>query len=204
VDNRDEQFPLMQHVHLLKLPQLISELRDAPALEGAALPRSDPTLLREFLTRDLGLSNENKLSVTCPMVHRGHLPAPNGRGKSVPDMSNRVILVVEDDHDTRVALRQVLEDSGYFVVSAGNGAEGISLLRTMSRPYCVLLDIGLPILNGDEFLSVVQRDPDLATLPVIQMSAGTTFQREGTRRKFDKPLNLKALIDAIEELSVPA
>lgn len=114
-------------------------------------------------------------------------------------MNHKTILVIEDDHETRVVLRQVLEEAGYFVVSAGNGAAGLALLRGMTSPSVILLDIMMPIMSGDEFLKIIREDKERSGIPVLQMSAGSTPQRQGTCGVFYKPLDLRKLLKAIDD-----
>jgi CheY-like chemotaxis protein len=114
----------------------------------------------------------------------------------------KTVLVVEDDHDTRVALRQSLEESGYFVVSAGTGAVALELLGNMSRPSVIILDINMPIMNGDQFLAVIRANEDFKSIPIIQISGGRNPQRPGTRYAFEKPIDMRDLVHAIEGCSV--
>lgn len=115
------------------------------------------------------------------------------------------ILVVEDDHETRVTLRHCLEQAGYFVVSTTNGQTALDLLKQMTLPEVILLDINMPILNGDQFLKVVQADPDLRSIPIIQMSAASNPRRLGVHTALAKPLELDKLLEVIESClnSVP-
>jgi two-component system, chemotaxis family, chemotaxis protein CheY len=108
------------------------------------------------------------------------------------------VLIIEDEHDIRVTLRQALEEVGFFVVSATNGAAALDLLGQMTAPRLILLDLNMPLMNGDQFLQVQQADPKLRTIPVIQMSASKTHQRPGTRCALTKPLDLGGLIKTIE------
>jgi CheY-like chemotaxis protein len=110
----------------------------------------------------------------------------------------KTILIIEDDHATRVTLRQVLEHHDYFVVSAGNGAAGLEQLREMSRPHLIVLDILMPIMTGDEFLATVRQDSELSAIPVIQISASSTPRRAGVRCVISKPIDLKQLLAEIE------
>src|SRR4051812_46327475 len=62
------------------------------------------------------------------------------------------ILIVEDDVDIRDSLRQLLEDEGFSVLTAGNGREGLERLKSMSQPCLILLDLLMPVMDGREFL----------------------------------------------------
>jgi CheY-like chemotaxis protein len=109
------------------------------------------------------------------------------------------ILIVEDDHDTRVALRRCLEDEDFFIVTATNGANALEQLSHMTAPLFILLDINMPMMSGDQFLQVIQEDPKLKSIPVIQMSASKTPRLMGTTSALAKPLKLETLLEAIEQ-----
>jgi CheY-like chemotaxis protein len=78
---------------------------------------------------------------------------------------------VEDDAGVREALSQLLEDEGYTVICAEHGQAALAYLRTNAPPCCILLDLYMPVMNGWQFHSIQLRDPDLAEISVIIMSA---------------------------------
>ena len=88
------------------------------------------------------------------------LPVPQGS-----------ILVVEDDPDTRDALAAVLETEGYDVAKASDGQEALGQLRTSATPSLILLDLYMPVMNGWAFRAEQLRDPKLASIPVVVLSA---------------------------------
>lgn len=62
------------------------------------------------------------------------------------------ILIVDDDQDVRDTLRMALEDEGYAVYEAEDGAEALDLLRRTLMPHVVVLDVRMPRLTGDALL----------------------------------------------------
>ena len=84
----------------------------------------------------------------------------------------KTILIVEDHVDLREALAQILQDEGYQVETAATGLEALDKLRWGLRPSCVLLDLQMRVMTGWEFRTEQQRDPALATIPVVAMTAG--------------------------------
>jgi CheY-like chemotaxis protein len=80
----------------------------------------------------------------CKAMGRHGLPGPNG--PDAPPDRNRV-LVVEDQPDSREALRVLLEVWGYQVQTAGDGPRGVHLALGW-RPQTAVVDIGLPVLDG--------------------------------------------------------
>jgi CheY-like chemotaxis protein/nitrogen-specific signal transduction histidine kinase len=89
---------------------------------------------------------------------------PLGAGEQEP-----LILVVDDDTTVRELVKRHLERSGFAVVTAGSGQEGLRLVREL-RPSVVTLDIMMPDLDGWTVLAAIKGDPVLASIPVVLMS----------------------------------
>ncbi|GGX70438.1 response regulator transcription factor [Streptomyces hiroshimensis] len=112
------------------------------------------------------------------------------------------VLVVEDDPDLALALRTLLTRAGYEVAHADNGREGLRLLFA-ERPALMLLDIGLPQLDGWE---VLERTRDLSDLPVLLLTArgAETDRVRGLRAGADdylpKPFGNDELLARVEAL----
>lgn len=79
---------------------------------------------------------------------------------------NALVLVVEDDAGNRAVVTQFLERDGYRVVAVADGEAGY-LAVGEHLPDLVLLDVGLPKLDGFEVTRLLRRDPRNATLPVL-------------------------------------
>ena len=122
-------------------------------------------------------------------------------------MSQRV-LVVEDDSALREALSQVLSDEGYDMLSARDGLEAVNCLKKGNRPDVILLDLSMPVVNGWEFRMFQKRDPDLAQIPVILITAGGYTREEVAWLEpsalLPKPLDLPFLLSAVRKFCVPA
>lgn len=80
------------------------------------------------------------------------------------------ILYIEDDAASRTLLRRVLEDAGHEVLLATNGMEGVQR-ATKEKPDLVLLDIGLPGLDGYEVTLRLRGIPGLTNVPIVALSA---------------------------------
>ncbi len=74
----------------------------------------------------------------------------------------RRVLVVDDDNNIRELLRMVLEEDGYVVDEATDGAAALARLRANPAPTVVLLDLTMPGMNGFEMAQVVAGDATLA------------------------------------------
>ena len=85
--------------------------------------------------------------------------------------ADRPVLVVDDEPDVRDLLRTLLEMEGYRVVCAANGREALAHLAREPRAGLVLLDLAMPVMDGFGFRSEMLRDPRLADIPVIIVSA---------------------------------
>jgi CheY-like chemotaxis protein len=80
-----------------------------------------------------------------------------------------VILIVDDDDESRAFLDAVLSDAGYETVLARNGLEGLQRLAD-SHASLVLLDLQMPVVTGWEFRSRQLNDAALAHVPVIAVT----------------------------------
>lgn len=116
------------------------------------------------------------------------------------------ILVVDDDQDIRETLRLALEDEGYDVEEAEDGAEALQLLRNSTGPLVVILDLRMPRLNG---LSVLRRVNTVKPLTarhnfVLVTANRALLSTTGLRllRRMDvpvveKPFDLNDLLDLV-------
>ncbi len=114
------------------------------------------------------------------------------------------VLVVEDDPGIRSLLHDILRESGYTVSLAETGDAALEQMR-QQRPDLVLLDLMLPGMNGWTFLRTRERDRELATVPVLVISAsgpsGTAHAQElGAPVFLDKPFDIGELLAAVDRL----
>jgi CheY-like chemotaxis protein len=115
--------------------------------------------------------------------------------------AGRGVLVVEDDPDIQQVLRFALEAAGYPVTAAGNGAEAIRHLQAAAPPCLILLDLMMPVMDGWQFRAEQQRDPALAAIPVVVISAdGRVPQKAasiGAAGYLKKPLDFDTLVEVV-------
>lgn len=82
------------------------------------------------------------------------------------------VLVVDDDAVTRTLARKALEEGGFKVDDAADGAEALETLRKDPKGYgLVVLDYRMPVLDGHGFLREVRTDKRFAKLPVVMLTA---------------------------------
>src|SRR3989304_727447 len=82
------------------------------------------------------------------------------------------ILVVEDEVDIRESIRDLLEAKGFKVLCADNGLTGLQLAREQ-LPDLIISDILMPKMDGYDLLDELRRDPVIATIPFIFLTAKT-------------------------------
>jgi CheY-like chemotaxis protein len=114
------------------------------------------------------------------------------------------ILIVDDDADVRGALAAILEIQGYDVVVAENGREALDVLRVADAGVClILLDLFMPEMDGWAFRSEQLKDPRLADIPVIVMSADSAAARRavqfGVVAAMTKPVEYDPLLHLVAE-----
>lgn len=111
-----------------------------------------------------------------------------------------LILLVDDDADIRSTLSEVLEDAGYCVASAGNGEEALESLRSNAAPCLILLDLMMPRMDGFQFRTEQRKDPELATIPIVVLTAGSSKTDElAAVAVLRKPFNVESLIATIHQ-----
>ena len=117
----------------------------------------------------------------------------------------RTVLVVDDDAAIRDALSDLLGDEGYRVTTATNGAEALNLLRPPGelRPCVILLDLMMPVMSGQEFYAEQQRDPALATIPTVVISADGNVALKAAAfggEFLSKPVRLETMLGLLDRL----
>jgi CheY-like chemotaxis protein len=112
------------------------------------------------------------------------------------------VLIVEDDTDLRQALSQVLAEEGYRVEGAEHGLHALEQLREGRRPSLILLDLTMPVMNGWQFREEQRQDPDLASIPVVVISAGANLSEQvvplGIQDYIRKPIQLGQLLATVQ------
>jgi HAMP domain-containing protein/signal transduction histidine kinase/CheY-like chemotaxis protein len=116
------------------------------------------------------------------------------------DLAGTCMLIVDDDIRNIYSLASVLESNGAKVLHAERGADGIALLQQNPQIDLALIDIMMPEMDGYETMRRIRRDPDLASTPLIAVTAKAM---KGDRRKcldagasdyISKPLDIDLLL----------
>jgi DNA-binding response OmpR family regulator len=116
-----------------------------------------------------------------------------------------MFLIVDDDRAIREALEELLMLHGFAGRSAENGGVALQLLRARSRlPKLILLDVGMPVLDGWGFLLKRSKDPRLLTVPVIVISGSQGINKSaimaGAHSVLHKPVEPRNLLSVIEPI----
>jgi len=113
------------------------------------------------------------------------------------------VLVVDDDSGIRDSLAACLEAEGFRVATAANGAIGLEEVQ-VARPDVVIVDLIMPVMNGQQFVARLREDPATAGLPVVLMTGATP--RPGlplpvADALLPKPFELDELVAVVRRLS---
>lgn len=109
------------------------------------------------------------------------------------------VLVVDDEESIRVLLEEFLKLEGYSTISASNGKEALTTLKTEARPCIILLDMMMPVMNGRDFLKALLADGELCTIPVVFVSAFEIKDTEGAIGVIKKPVDINKLMKLVAE-----
>lgn len=116
------------------------------------------------------------------------------------------IMIVDDEEDIRFAVGKMLENAGYRVVEAQDGADCLEKIKK-SKPDLILLDIMMPEMSGWQVLNEIQSDEDLKSIPVTMFSVKPltpeTLEKKGVDGLIDyisKPFSKKDFLNSIEDI----
>jgi CheY-like chemotaxis protein len=116
------------------------------------------------------------------------------------------VLIVDDDHDIRASVRELLEAEGHEVYEAPDGLEALRFLRRDGRGMVVLLDLVMPLLDGMGVLQAVAKDQTLAqsnayvlfTVSPQRVPPADLLEQLGVT-VVAKPFDLDTLLDVVEQ-----
>src|SRR5579859_5587177 len=112
-------------------------------------------------------------------------------------------VVVDDSMLIRFTVGRFLEDRGFTVESAISGSEALELMKRM-QPDLIVTDLQMPKMSGSEFITLLKRSPETASVPIIVVTGQNEPQHEEKRANFtiskdiDIETQLGKAIDALD------
>jgi hypothetical protein len=119
-----------------------------------------------------------------------------------PGADGELVLVIEDDPESRDLLSRTLQKNQFRVATAAGGDEGLRLAREL-KPTAITLDVMMPGRDGWNVLRQLKSDPDLANIPVIMVTMvgdRNLGYALGADEFLTKPVDRSALAEALERL----
>ena len=123
------------------------------------------------------------------------------------DSRDQTILIVEDSEDARYFMRLALEDLGYLIVEAEDGAKAVELALS-ERPDIILMDLSLPVMDGIAATEKIRASDGLQKIPIVAVTAHqeTDFRVGAKAAGFDayvtKPIDANWLKELIAGLLI--
>ena len=117
---------------------------------------------------------------------------------------DKSVMIVEDDVEARESLAAVLASEGYSVIMAEDGRVALDALRKAPSTICmILLDLFMPVMNGWAFRDEQVRDPELADIPVVVITADASAAQRmgklGVAGAMTKPVDFDRLLALVNE-----
>ena len=146
------------------------------------------------------------------ICHFPAVPAPVSEAASVSTYlrapQSRTLLYVEDNADVRCVMSEMLRLSGYEVIEAANGEDALAAMA-VHRPDAIVLDIGLPDMNGYEVARQIRLMPTRSGIPMIALTGfGQSRDKDaatqvGFNAHLVKPVDPEELMRSIEAVLAP-
>ena len=115
----------------------------------------------------------------------------------------KTVLIIEDEEDAAELFAEMMRVSGFRVIKTATSAPALSMM-TAERPDVVILDIMMPEISGLDVLRQMRRDPTLADIPVVVVSAKSmpadikNGMEAGASTYLTKPVGFLELKDAVD------
>lgn len=117
----------------------------------------------------------------------------------------KLILLVDDDREIRLAVTDILESEGYKVECAAGGEEALARIDRGTQPALILLDMMMPEMDGWTFVQELRKRGETRQVPVVVFTAaqgpGEIAAEIGAAGCLPKPLRLADLLNEVERLA---
>jgi CheY-like chemotaxis protein len=117
--------------------------------------------------------------------------------------TSKTVLIIEDEEDAAELFAEMMRVSGFRVLKTSNSAPAISMMIA-EKPDVIILDIMMPEISGLDILRQMRRNPELANIPVVVVSAKSmpadikNGMEAGASTYLTKPVGFLDLKDAVE------
>jgi two-component system cell cycle response regulator DivK len=125
--------------------------------------------------------------------------------RRAPDV-DPLVLIVEDDHSTRMLYREYLTHSGFRTIDAHNGFQALEKAQEL-RPNAVLTDLAVPGMDGFEFCRALQQSPVTRAIPILAVTGHSEyldepdrFRQAGISHVLTKPCPPDVIADELRRL----
>jgi CheY-like chemotaxis protein len=108
------------------------------------------------------------------------------------------ILIVDDEPDIVDSLAEFFTDAGFAVITAADGAQALERLAENGEICVVILDLIMPVVDGNKVYDQMRADPKLQSVPVIVQTSDPSRAPSGPP-VFGKPVNLTRLLSAVRQ-----
>src|SRR5437764_14575154 len=121
------------------------------------------------------------------------------------EVEDLTILVVEDYEDTSLAMRLALEDCGYHILEASDGAQAVEV-AARERPQIILMDLNLPVMDGLAATERIRSNPNLRDTIIVAVTAYSDqayrppAPAAGRNAFVSKPIDIEWLNELLTEL----
>jgi signal transduction histidine kinase len=205
IDCSEQEVCLGVHNRGVIPAELLPTLFDPFRKRGPTRSKSPGLGLGLFICQQIAVAHGGSVEVSSTpeagtlfsvrMPRRSHDTGPHEG-----DERSRTVLVVDDDQATRESLQEAFEEEGYTALTACDGREALERLADPDRrPDVVVLDLVLPIVDGNRVYAAMQADPQLSSIPVIASTASPAGAPSGVV-VVPKPLKLDRLLETVADL----
>jgi len=126
-------------------------------------------------------------------------PKPPPAGPLSPEIKGKLVLVIDDELDSRTLLSHMMEEFGCQAITANSGEQGLHMAREF-RPNLITVDLMMPHLDGWQVIRALKADPELRDIPVVVVSVVAGENRGGIIGAVDvlqKPVIREDLLAAL-------
>jgi two-component system, chemotaxis family, chemotaxis protein CheY len=122
-------------------------------------------------------------------------------------MGSKTVLIVDDSLTVRQHVSMTLKAAGYTMVEAGNGREGVDVIRSGIPVAMVICDVNMPVASGIEFLETIKGDAPAPPVPVVMLTTDGSpeliarAKRAGAKGWIVKPFQPDLLLSAVRRIA---